>query len=63
MEMYREFEENESDVQIVDTSTESVVKRSRKLSALDKLLGEEVMISEPSLSTELDKYLAEPPTL
>ncbi len=62
MEMYREFEENESDVRIVDTSTESVVKRSRKLSALDKLLGEEVMISEPSL-TELDKYLAEPPSL
>ena len=55
MEMYKEFEEG------LHSTTESVAKRPRKLSALDKLLGEEIMISEPTLSAEFDKYLTEPP--
>ena len=55
MEMYKEFEEG------LHSTTKSVAKRPRKLSALDKLLGEETMISEPTLSAEFDKYLTEPP--
>ena len=60
MEMYKEFEENEQG--LYASSTALVTKRPKKLSALDKLLGEEMIISEPSLTTELDKYLAEPPS-
>ena len=47
MEMYKEFEEG------LHSTTKSVAKRPRKLSALDKLLGEETMISEPTLSAEI----------
>ena len=60
MEMYKEFEESETG--LCTSSTALVTKRPKKLSALDKLLGEEMMISEPSLTTEFDKYLAEPPS-
>jgi len=44
--MYKDQEE-ESD------SPEPVVKLPKKLTALDKLLGEEAMVAEPSLSLEL----------
>ena len=60
MEMYKEFEENETDLHT--SPTEPAIKRPKKLSALDKLLGEEKMISELPLSTELEKYLAEHPS-
>ena len=60
MEMYKEFEESETG--LCTSSTALVTKRPKKLSALDKLLGEEMMISEPSLTTEFDKYLVEPPS-
>ena len=40
-------------------SPEPVVKCPKKLTALDKLLGEETSVAEPSFSLELDKYLAE----
>ena len=61
MEMYKEFEESDF-LLTTKSSSESVAKRPRRLGALDKLLGEEVIILEPPLSTELDKYLAEPPS-
>ena len=49
MEMYKDETE----------SPELAVKCLKKLTALDKLLGEETTIAEPSFSLELDKYLAE----
>ena len=44
MEMYKDETE----------SPEPVVKRPKKLTALDKLLGEETTVTEPSFSLELD---------
>ena len=40
-------------------SPEPVIKCHKKLTALDKVLGEEAKVAEPSFSLELDKYLAE----
>ncbi|XP_022238738.1 zinc finger BED domain-containing protein 4-like [Limulus polyphemus] len=58
LEMYKEYEEHEP---ASHEPSPSVVKRPKRLTALDKLLGEEAVVAEPSLSSELEKYLAEPP--
>ena len=60
MEMYKECEHDSHEPSPSEPSP-SDVKRPKRLTALDKLLGEESAVAEPSLSTELEKYLAEPP--
>ena len=61
MEMYKVYEEHEHGSQTSHEPSPSDVKRPKRLTALDKLLGEEAAVAEPSLSSELEKYLTEPP--
>jgi len=56
MEMYKGHEEHD-----LQESFPSDVKQPKRLTALDKLLGEEATVAEPTLSSELEKYLAVPP--
>ena len=58
MEMYKVYEEHEHGSQTSHEPSPSDVKQPKRLTALDKLLGEEAAVS---LSSELEKYLTEPP--